>query len=385
MNTTCRTHHRARRPVPAGIGLVLIVALGLEAGCSKPAPPKQPPTVRVHVAAAVQKPMPVQLNEVGTGEAYLTVNVKSRIDAVVDAVHFKEGQDVKQGDVLFTLDARPFQAALDQALASLARDTVQQKNAAMLADHTAELLKKGYAAQEDYDQARTSADALAAAVKADQAACQLAQLQLSYCTIASPIDARTGAVLVDAGNSIKANDVPLAVLNQVSPLYVSFAVPEENLSAIREQMAAGPLSVEALIPGEEDKPEQGTLTFVDNQVDTTTGTILLKGTFENKDRRLWPGQFVNVVLTLSVEHDAVVVPSQAVQVGQQGQFIFVLKPDETVQSRPVVVDREIGGQSVIAKGIAAGETVVTDGQLQLVSGTKVEVATEGEPAKEGPA
>ncbi len=384
MHTTERQHRRARQLVPAGI--VFIALAGLLAGCSKEAPPRhERPPAPVHVAKAVQKPMPVEIRAVGTGEAYQTVNVKSRIDAVIEAVHFKAGQDVKKGDVLFTLDKRSFQAALDQADAALARDTVQEKNAETLAEHTRELLGKGYAAQEEYDQARTTADSLAAAVKADTAARELAKLQLSYCTITSPIDARAGAILVDPGNSIKANDLTLAVLNQVEPIYVDFSVPEKRLPAIRERMAAGPLTVSALAPGEGDKPEQGTLTFVDNTVDATTGTILLKGTFPNKDRRLWPGQFVNVVLTLSVQPDAVVVPSQAVQVGQKGQFLFVVKPDQTVEMRPVVLDRQMNGESVIAKGVKAGETVVTDGQLQLEDGTKVQVVTPGQAARKGPA
>ncbi len=384
MHTTERPYRSVRRLVPAGIALVALA--GLLAGCSKQAPQRHaPPPVPVHAAQAVQKAMPVELSAVGTGEAYRTVNVKSRIDAVVDAVHFEAGQDVKKGDVLFTLDPRSFQAALDLAEANLARDTVQEKNAEVLADHTKDLLGKGYAAQEEYDQARTTAGTLAAAVKADTAAREMAKLQLSYCTIASPIDARTGAILVDPGNSIKANDLALAVLNQVAPIYVDFSVPEKHLPAIRERMAAGPLSVSALVPGEEDRPEQGTLTFVDNEVDATTGTILLKGTFANADRRLWPGQYVNVVLTLSTQPDAVVVPSQAVQVGQQGQFVFLVKQDQTVEMRPVVLDRELGNESVIAKGVKAGETVVTDGQLQLVNGTKVQVVTPGRAGKEGPA
>lgn len=385
MNALERTHRGLRRALGAGAWLVLITGGALTAGCAKPPPPPVMPPVRVHVAVSVQKAMPVQVSAVGSGQPYMTVNVKSQVDAVVQAVHFKEGQDVKKGDVLFTLDARPFQAALDLAEANLARDTIQQKNAERLAAHTQELLGKGYAAQEDYDLARTNADALAATIKADTAARDLARLQVGYCTIASPMDARTGATLVYPGNSIKANDLALVVLNQISPLYVSFAPPAKYLSAIRELRAAGPLAVQTVIPGEEDRPEQGVLTFVDNQVDPTSGTILLKSTFENPDRRLWPGQYVNVVLTLSTQPDAVVVPSQAVQVGQRGQFIFVVKPDKTVEARPVVVDRELAGETVIAKGIAADETVVTDGQLQLVNGTKVEVVTETPSGKAGPA
>jgi multidrug efflux system membrane fusion protein len=392
MNAAERTHGR-RRTLMLTIGLAVIAGAALLAGCSRAAPHREAPPAPVHVGTAVQKAMPVEVSAPGAGEAYQTVSVKSRVDAVVEAAHFKQGQDVRKGDVLFTLDPRSFQAALDQAEANLGRDTVQQKNAQTLAEHTKELLGKGYAAQEDYDQALTTADSLTSAVKADVAARDLARLLLSYCTITSPIDARTGAILVDPGNSIKANDAALVVLNQITPLYVSFAVPEAYLGAIRERMAAGTLAVQALIPGQEDRPEQGALSFVDNTVDPTTGTVALKATFGNEDRRLWPGQFINVVLTLSVQQDATVVPSQAVTVGQAGQFVFVLQPDGTVRSQPVVVDREIDGESVISSGVKAGDTVVTDGQLQLVNGTKVQVLTEGGSAgatsaaggKEGPA
>ena len=231
-------------------GAVLLV------GCSKapPAAPPARPPVRVHVATSVQKSMPVQVAAVGSGEAYLTVNVKSRVDAVVEAVNFKEGQDVKEGDVLFTLDARPFQAALELAEANLARDSIQAKNAEAVAGRTQELLGKGYAAQEDYDLARTNADALAATVKADTAARDQAKLEVGYCTITSPITARTGAILVDPGNPIKANDATLVVLNQVTPIYVNFSVPAKYLSTIRELRAAGALAVQAVDPGRGGPP-----------------------------------------------------------------------------------------------------------------------------------
>ena len=232
------------------------------------------------------------------------------------------------------------------------------------------------ASREKYDQLQTSADASDAAVRADEAAVEYAKLQLQYCFIYSPIDGRTGSLMVHVGNLTKANDVPiLVIINQINPIYVDFSVPEDTLAEVKKYMASRPLKVRAVIPDDPQHPEQGRLSFVDNAVDNTTGTIKLKGTFQNLNRRLWPGQFVNVVLTLAEQPDAIVVPSQAVQNGQEGQYVFVVKADNTAEARPVVTGRRLEAETVILKGVAPGERVVTDGQLGLVSGAKVEIKT----------
>jgi len=235
------------------------------------------------------------------------------------------------------------------------------------------LFQEGIVSKEQYDSFRTGADALAATVRADQAAIEKAKVDLDYCSIRSPIDGRTGSLLIHPGNIVKANETILVLINQVTPIYVSFSVPEQNLGEIKGRMAAGSLAVMAIIPDDEQCPVEGTLTFVDNAVDSTTGTIRLKATFTNAERRLWPGQFVNVVLKLTSRPNAVVVPSQAVQTGQAGQYVFVIKPNLTAESRPVVPGATDSGETVIEKGLQPGEKVVTDGQLRLAPGSKVEV------------
>lgn len=353
-------------------------------------------------------------------------------------VAFKEGQDVKKGDLLFTIDPRPFEAALKQAEAilerdmaqvkqaeadleknialvkqaegNLERDTAQAKNAEVEAKRYEFLMEKKVIAKEQYDQFLTNAEALQATVRADKAAKESAEaavqaskaalenaeaavradkavvenarIQLGYCSISSPIEGRTGSLLVQQGNIVKANDVSLVVINQINPIYVTFSVPEQNLTEIKKDMAAGSLKVEAIIPNDEKRPEQGVLTFIDNAVDSTTGTIRLKGTFANKEKRLWPGQFVNVILTLTTHPNAVVILSQAIQNGQEGQYVFVVKADFSVESRPVIVSHSIENETIIEEGLRPGETVVTDGQLRLYPGAKVEIGTS--PPTAGP-
>jgi multidrug efflux system membrane fusion protein len=325
------------------------------------------------VASVVQKTVPVQVRAIGAVEAYSTIMVKSQVEGELMRVHFKEGQDVKKGDPLFTIDPRPFEAALRQAEANLAKDMAQAKNAAVDARRYAELLQRRLVAQADYDQQRTNADALQAAVRADQAAAENAKLQLGYTAIRSPIDGRIGYLMVQQGNLVKANDTMLVTINQISPIYVTFAVPEQELPAIQRYMAAGSLTMAANVPMAAGPPERGVLSFVDNTVDRATGTIRLKGTFANDDRQLWPGQFANVVLTLTTQPNALVVPSQAVLSGQEGQHVFVVKPDLAVEYRPVSVGRSLDGETVITEGLQPEETVVTDGQLRLAPGTTVEV------------
>ena len=333
--------------------------------------------VPVTVASVMQKNMPLQLETVGSVDAYSTVSVRAQITGTVTQVHFKEGQDVKQGDLLFTIDTRPLEAALKQAEANLAKDVAMLANAREQARRYAELIKKQYISQEQYDQIKTNAEALEAAAEADKAAVENARVQLSYCRIYSPVTGRTGSLLVNEGNLVRTNDATaLVTINQVSPIYVTFPVPEQSLSEIKKRLSAGKLKIQAVIPQSEDRPEEGDLTFIDNTVDRTTGTIKLKGTFANADRRLWPGQFVKAVLKLADQPDAIIVPSQAVQTGQDGQHVFVVKPDLAVELRRVVVSRTLDGAAVIEKGVRPGEKVVTDGQFLLGPDSKVQVKKE---------
>ena len=385
--------------------ILLLLLLGtsvLIAGCSSEGRRESPiVAVPVEVASVVQKKVPLQIRIIGNVQAYSTVTVKSRVAGQIMRVYFREGQDVKKGDLLFMVDPRPYEAALKQAEANLERDLAQvkqaeanlerdmaqEKNAEAEANRYKLLFERGVVSRQQYDKFRTDWEALLAtvqadkaakanaeaAVLADRAAVENAKLQLSYCSIHSPMEGRTGSLLVQEGNIIKENDANLVVINQINPIYVSFSVPEQYLGEIKRYMRAGTLEVEAAVPNHEGTPYQGFISFVDNAVDTGTGTIKLKGTFINKDGRLWPGQFVNVVLKLTTEPNAIVVPSQAVQTGQQGQYVFVVKQDLTVESRPVVVSRTTDGETVVQKGLNPDEKVVTDGQLRLYPGAKVEI------------
>jgi membrane fusion protein, multidrug efflux system len=335
--------------------------------------------VPVSVAKAVKKTVPIELSAISTGAAYSTVQIKGQVNAVLKEVHFKQGDFVKKGDLLFTLDARPFQASLAQAQANLDRDKAQADLTTVQAERYKKLYDQGIAPKEQYDQMLANAAAQQGSVHADEAAVESAKLQLQYCAIYSPVDGRTGALQVSAGNLVKENDVPvLVVINQIAPLFEDFSAPEQYLGMIKKYMAGGRLQIEAT-PYGDTVPEKGYLTFVDNTVDNTTGTIKLKGTFDNADHRLWPGQFANVSLRLSEEENATVVPTQAVQTGQTGDFVFVINSDQRAESRPVKVARTLGAESVIAKGIEPGETVVTDGQLRLIPGVKVQI----KPAAQG--
>lgn len=352
----------------------ILAFLFLAACSSDKDKPKPKPPVPVSAAKAVRKTVPVQIRVIGNVEAYNTVSIKAQINGMLDVVHFREGQDVKKGQLLFTIDRRPFVAALNQAKAALARDAAQERYAREQARRYGELIKDGIVTQDQFEQYRANADALAESVHADRAAVDNAAVQLSYCTIHSPIDGRTGNLMVQRGNLVKANDVPVLVtINQINPIYVTFSVPENQLADIKKFMGSGSLKVEAFIPNDNGPAEQGTLSFLDNAVDTATGTIKIKGTFANTGRRLWPGQFVNVVLTLTSIPNAVVVPAQAVQTGQSGQFVFVVKPDMTVESRPVATGQTLDAEVVVSKGVKQGETVVTDGQLSLVPGSRVKL------------
>jgi multidrug efflux system membrane fusion protein len=339
----------------------------------------------VTIATSVEKTIPVQLRAIGKVQAFSTVVIKSQVDGEILSVHFTEGQEVKKGDLLFTIDPRPFEANLKRAEAQLAKDKAQLQNAKKLIERYQSVVQRGYVSQEQYDTGLANAAALEASVKADEAAVENAKLELKYCTIRAPIDGITGEIKVHQGNIIKAkdNERPMVTINQVSPVYVAFSIPEQQLPEIKRHMSSGKLGVLARVPGDETNPVQGHLAFVDNTVDPATGTIQLKATYENVGKMLWPGQFVNVVLTLTTRRGAVVIPSQAVQTGQQGQYVFVVKSDSTVEYRAVVAGKTIDHEVVIDKGIGAGEKVVTDGQLRLAQGSQVKVVEDEVAGPEG--
>jgi multidrug efflux system membrane fusion protein len=334
-----------------------------------------PTSVPVTIAIAEKKDMPVSVRSIGNVQAYQAVSIKSQINSQITEVHFKQGQDVKEGDLLFDLDRRQLEADLRRAQNSLLRDDAQAKNNRVQAERYAKLLKEGVVAQQQYDLAVSTAEASDAGVAADKDAVEYAKVQLQYTKIYAPISGRTGDLMVDLGNLVKANDVPLVTINQITPIYVNFSIPEQQLSDLKRYSNEGSLHVQAVIAGQADKPIEGKLSFIDNSVDANTGTIKVKGTFTNPDRRLWPGQFVDVVLTLTTQPNAIVIPSQAVQTGQQGQFVFVIKPDNTADMRPVTVKRTVGPESVIETGLQAGDRVVIDGQIRLIKGSKVEIKT----------
>jgi len=370
-----RTQSGFKSGLLARLVLFLSVVLFTTA-CSGDKKPPPPPPVPVLAATVTEKTVPVELKVIGNVEAYSTVSIKSRLSGQLVQVNFKEGQDVKVGDLLFVIDPRPYEAALRQVEANLARDKALATKAQADAGRYAELIRKQFVSQQDYDQAKATAESLSATVNADQVAVQNAKLNLSYCYIKAPLSGRTGSLIANQGNMIKDNaDTAMVVINQIQPIYVSFAIPEQDLAAVRKFMAAEKIKVEAIIGGQENTPEMGILSFIDNAVDKTTGTILCKATFTNESKRLWPGLFVNVVVQLSTQPNAILVSSRAVQTSQEGQIVFVVKPDLTVEIRPVEVGRSIDGDVIVTKGLTPGERVVTDGQLRLVPGAKVEIKT----------
>ena len=335
---------RTRLPILLASLAVALITAACTTQTAQTAPSLAAP---VTVAKAVQKTVPIELTAIGSGNAYSTVSIESQVNAKLLEVHFTQGQFVKKGDLLFSLDARPFQAALAQAQGNLDRDKAQLELDKVQATRYSKLYAAGVTPKEQFDQMQATSDAQVEAVRADEAAVEAARLQLQYCTISSPIDGVTGALQVYPGNLVKQNDVPvLVVINQVSPIFVDFSIPEQYLGVVKRYMAGGRLQVEATPYGDK-KPEVGYLSFINNAVDNTTGTIKLKATFANADHRLWPGQFSTTSLRLAEEEDATVVPSQAVQQGQQGDFVYVVTSEMTAETRPVKVARTIGNESVI--------------------------------------
>jgi len=331
------------------------------------------PVVPVSTATVEQKSVPLAINVIGSSEAFHTVAVRAQITGGLTSVKFREGDDVKEGQVLFELDRRPLEAALAQAQANLARDTAQEANARASAARYQDLLDKGIATKEQADQSRTAAAALTATLQSDRAAIDNATVQLQYATIAAPISGRTGALMVHEGNLVRANDTTaLVVINQVAPIYVSFGVPEGQLPDLKRYLAQGTVRLEASPPNETAKA-LGRITFIDNAVDATTGQIRIKGEFPNVDHLLWPGQYANVIVTFKNDPNAIVVPTAAVQSGQTGNYVFVVKPDKTAEIRNVVVERQAADITVIKDGVKPGETVVTDGQNRLIGGSRISI------------
>jgi multidrug efflux system membrane fusion protein len=362
---------------PGSAALAVIaafIALATACGGGKQQHAMQP-AVPVTVGKVVQKTVPVSFRAIGHVEAIATVAVKARIGGELQKAWFTEGQNVAKGATLFTIDPRQYEAARRLAEAQLARDVALLAKAEADIKRYEGLVKQDFVTREQYDQIIANAAALRAAVEADQANVDNARLQAAYCTINAPIGGRTGNLNVKVGNLVKADDTtPLVTINQIRPIFAAFSVPAQLLPQLTKQNG-NRITVSATLPQNTGAPEEGALTFVDNAVDTATSTILLKATFANRDERLWPGQFVDIVVTLGEEPGRIVAPAPAVQTSQQGQYVFVVKEDQTVELRPVKVDRMDEAEAVIDTGLSAGETVVTDGQLRLVPGAKVEIKT----------
>ena len=373
----------ARRFVMLGLLLAVLVGAGLatyfvtdgRAKEGKGSKGKGPPPVPVTVAAVQQQTVPVRLQAIGNVEPYSTVAVKARVGGQILEVNFREGQPVKKGEILFRIDPRPFEAALRQAEANALRDRAARDQARSQSKRYQELLDKNFISKEAYAQIRTNAETAEATAKASQAALENARLSLEYCTIRSSLDGYVGRVLLQAGNVVRADDAaPLVVINQVRPIYVNFGIPEQHLPEVRKRMAGGPLAAEVVPPDPQQPAPQGTLIFVDNAVDPSTGTIRLRAQFDNADAALWPGQFVNVSLRLYEQADALVVPATAVQTGPEGAYVYVVDDDMVADVRRITILRTEGERAIVEKGLAKGERVVTRGQLRLGPKTRVQIA-----------
>jgi membrane fusion protein, multidrug efflux system len=368
--------------VLAGLGGVAYQLFFEPARSQTPAASRPAPAVPVVVATVTQQSVPVRIDTIGTVQVVANVSIKSRIDGFIDGVLIHDGQFVKAGDAMFRLDVRAAQAQVELVQAQLARDKAQLANAQRDVTRYQSLVAKDFVSHQQYDTAVTTAQALEAAVSADQAQIDNAKVLLTYYTINAPIDGRVGTIAIKAGNSIKANDLPLAMINQIKPIYVGFNLPQGELPALRAAMAQAPVEVSVRPQGDEAAPVVGTIAFFDNTVDVPSGTIAVRATFANDDMRLWPGQFVNVSVTTRIDAQALTVPPAAVQVGQDSSYVYVIKSDKTAELRPVTVARTVDGRAVIAKGLAAGEQVVVDGVMRLSNGARVDIhpaPTESKP------
>ena len=342
--------------------------------------PAGPPPVAVVAAAAEQRDVPVFLSGLGTVQAYNTVTVKPRVDGSLDKIAFVEGQDVKQGDLLAQIDPRPLQAQLAQAVAHQASDQAQLANAKLDLQRFTNLATREFATRQSVDTQKAQVAQLEAALQGDQAAIDNARVQLGYTTITAPLTGRTGMRLVDQGNIVHASDTTgIVVITQLEPISLVFTLPQDNLPAISQAMAKGKPKVAAFASDEKTALGEGTLALIDNQIDQTTGTVRLKATFPNTDHALWPGQFVNVRLYLEIRQ-GVTVPAAAVQRGAQGTYVYVIRPDATVEARPVVVAQTRDGIALLDHGVAAGEQIVVDGQYKLRPGLRVAINGAAKPA-----
>jgi multidrug efflux system membrane fusion protein len=370
---------RTRYSIVAGLAVALaagglVVYFSADSRAKEKAAPKGPAAVPVSVAPAVQQNAPVRLQAIGNVEAYTTVAVKSRVDGQINEVLFQEGKEVKKGEVIFRIDPRPFESALKQAEAQAARDAASRDQAVAQERRYQELLDKNFVSKDAYAQYRTNAATAEATFKATQAMLENARLNLDYTIIRSPVEGYVGRALLQAGNMVKANDtISLVVINQVKPVYVSFAIPEQLLPKVRDLMRKGSLTVNVAQPNSDKPLASGHIAFLDNAVDQTTGTIKVRAIFDNSDATLWPGQFVTVLVKL-YDQDAIVIPSRALQTGPAGQFVYVVKPDMTVEMRKVVVARNEGDMAVLADGgLANGDKVVIRGALRLAPGARVNI------------
>ena len=364
-------------PLVLLLAIFFVSLLGCKNGRAQAGAAARPPAPVV-VAMSEQRDIPVQVQAIGNVEAFQMVQIRSQVNGQIDQILFKEGEDVHQGQLLVRLDRRPFQADLDKAISQQKRDEAQAENSRLQAERYSALEKQGVASHEQADQVRTQARADASAVQADKAAVDAARVQLQYADISAPINARTGALLINVGNLVKANDTPFLVqLNQVSPIYVTFSVPESVLDRVRGSFGARRLKVLAYPKGQTTNPAEGYLSFIDNGVDITTGTVKLKATFANKDRRLWPGQFVDTVLQLSVQKSAVVIQTKAIQTGQQGEYVYVVTPQDTAESRPVKTGGTYQDLTVVSSGLKPGERVIVGGHLRVAPDAKVMVVQGG--------
>ena len=391
----------ARKSVWA-VMVCIFLSLAMQ-GCKSRSSSSEPPSkggmrnavILVDASKVIKKDVPIDIQAVGTVEASLTVTMKSQVSGELMRVLFREGDFVKKGDELFKIDSRTYEAQLNQAQANLAtgeatlaqteanmaRDLAQQKYAQAEAARSASLFEKHLVSKEQAEQSAAGAEAAAATVRADQAAIQSARatmeatkatiasarVMLSYTSIRSPLDGRTGNLNIEQGNIVNPS-TDLTTINHVEPIYVAFSIPQNQLSSVKKGQ-----TVTISAQDSASSPENGNLFFIDNAVDTTTGTILVKATFSNRNRKLWPGQFVRVVLRLGTKPGALMIPGQAIQTGQEGPFVFVVKPDQTVESRPVIAGMNVNGQVVIEKGLELGEMVVTEGQIRLTAGSRVRI------------
>jgi multidrug efflux system membrane fusion protein len=357
------------------VAVVLFMYFGAEIRANERKAPKGPPAIPVNVEPVLQQLVPFRIQAIGNVEAYSTVAVKARVDGQIVQVGFKEGEEVRKGQVLFKIDPRPFDAALRQAEANALRDNAAAEQARSQEKRYQDLLDKNFVSKEAYAQIRTNATTAEATAKASQAALDNAKLNVEYCTVIAPIEGYAGKIQIQLGNLVKANDVnPLVVVNQVRPIYVNFAVPEQRLAEVREHMGKNPLTVDALVSGSDQTMASGVLIFVDNAVDPSTGTIRLRARFPNKENALWPGQFVGVSLRLFEQPDAIVIPSTAVQTGPEGQYVYVVGQDMIADVRKIEVERTEGDRTIVESGLKKGEQVVTRGQLRLGPKTRVQIS-----------